>query len=283
MVRLLVFAVLLSIIACTTPGCVNCDDPVRETMVTRPATEVTATSARLNGSTPNYHDGIWGNDRCLACFEWYSEADETRLFTPDIDTWRFEDCSENITGLTPGMTYYFRHRWIQSFPVKTYPPGEWMSFTCPTYGDTTVETLDATEISGSSATLNGNLPGLRGALSVDVFFQWGTESGSYPNETPRQTVTSLGTFSAEISGLSLGMTYYFVARAWFSNTGGTALGLERSLYTGDLPEVVVETAAASGFSSSSATLNGNLTDLAGHSSVQVYFMWGTSPGSFTVE
>ncbi len=164
MVRLLVLSVLLSVIACTAPGCVPCDDPIRETMVTRPATDVTSTSATLNGSTPNYHDGILGSDRTSACFEWYSEADETRLFTPDQYTWRFQDISENITGLTPGTTYYFRARWVERFNTETHPPGEWMSFTCPTETGATVYTLDATGISSLFRHLERQPPGLAGCI-----------------------------------------------------------------------------------------------------------------------
>ncbi len=114
------------------------------------------------------------------------------------------DFSAEISGLVPDNRYYFRAADSDDYrPYEVSPTGWWCSFdTRPV-----VETLDATEISSLSATLNGNLPSLLPSSSSEVYFQWGTESGSYPNETPRQTMTSAGTFSAGITGLTPGATY----------------------------------------------------------------------------
>ena len=47
-----------------------------------------------------------------------------------------------------------------------------------------VTTDNASDVTTSSARLQGNLTGLGTASSVTVSFEWGTgQSGSYPNET----------------------------------------------------------------------------------------------------
>jgi len=80
----------------------------------------------------------------------------------------------------------------------------------------------------STATLNGDLANLGTAASVSVSFEWGTTSDSYANSTSPQAMTASGTFHFDLSGLSLGTTYYFRAKA----TGdGTAYGSQASFTT----------------------------------------------------
>ena len=75
-----------------------------------------------------------------------------------------------------------------------------------------VTTNSATNITQTSATLNGTLNSMGNAASVLVWFEWGTTT-SYGNSTPVQTMTSTGAFSANISGLSPNTIYDFVAKA----------------------------------------------------------------------
>jgi len=80
--------------------------------------------------------------------------------------------------------------------------------------DIDVMTHDATMISTMFTTLNGELVDMKDYSSVEVYFVWGENPGEYPNETPKQTMTSPGEFSAEISDLFMpDNTYYFQARS----------------------------------------------------------------------
>ena len=81
-----------------------------------------------------------------------------------------------------------------------------------------VTTADATDITTSSATLNGSLDSLGGYTSVEVSFEWGTTSGALDQETTAETMTSTGPFSAGISGLAPDTPYYFRAKATGSVT-----------------------------------------------------------------
>jgi len=95
-----------------------------------------------------------------------------------------------------------------------------------------VVTSDATEITANQATLIGELPSLGDAPSVDVSFQWGTSSGSYPNETEVEARETTGAFSFHLTGLNSNTTYYYRAKA-VSNPieYGTRYGIEKSFHT----------------------------------------------------
>jgi subtilisin family serine protease len=87
-----------------------------------------------------------------------------------------------------------------------------------------VTTDSASSIGTDNATLNGTLNDVGGASSVDVYFEWGQAGGSLSNTTGTQTLSSSGSFSADISGLSSGTDYEFRAVASASDgdsdTGG---------------------------------------------------------------
>ncbi|MBI4283332.1 MAG: S8 family serine peptidase [Chloroflexi bacterium] len=90
-----------------------------------------------------------------------------------------------------------------------------------------VTTNNATNITSNSTTLNGTLDGL-GSASANVSFEWGTTSGSLNQFTAAQVMTGIGSFSANVTGLSANTTYYFRAKAV---ADVTAFGAEKSFTT----------------------------------------------------
>lgn len=258
---------------------------------TTDATEITSTSARLNAVVHQ----MWGVSSAefnFAVASRYIGASDSHIeasFFTEYQTVTGAGTyfSTVITGLVPGTEYMFQAIWREGGRQYLGNRNDGVDIYDIFITTPIIETIDATEISGTSATLNGNLPGdgtEMGPLLAEkeVYFQWGTESGAYTAETPKQTKIGPGDFSAEITGLSPGNRYYFVARAvWDDST--ILLGSEMSFYTGEPTEVTVETLDPSGITGSSATLNGNLVNMAGQSSVPVYFKWGTSPGSYPNE
>jgi hypothetical protein len=146
--------------------------------------------------------------------------------------------------------------WLKIIPM--YPPQ--------------VTTKEASSITTSSATLNGNLDST-GGLDCEVWFEYGTTT-SYGYSTPKQSKSSTGSFSAGISGLDDDTTYHF--RAVASNSKGTDYGSDKTFKTKkeiDTPEVT--TKSASSVTTTSATLNGNLDDTGGET-CQVWFEYGTT-------
>ena len=93
-----------------------------------------------------------------------------------------------------------------------------------------VDTVLASNVTTSSATLNGNLITLGDALAVNVAFEWGTAVGGPFTATSAQAKTSTGTFSGSLTSLNPGTTYYYRAVAVTSD--GTSRGSISSFVTG---------------------------------------------------
>ncbi len=104
------------------------------------------------------------------------------------------------------------------------------SFTTETQiANPSVETLDATNITEDSATLNGKLDSTGGDSSVTVYFKY-SQDGINWTETTHQTLSAPGNFSANISGLVSGTAYKFVAIAE-NSTGTPVSGSEKTFTT----------------------------------------------------
>jgi len=97
-----------------------------------------------------------------------------------------------------------------------------------------VSTANATNITNTSATLNGNLTSLGDYGSANASFEWGTTSGNLTQQTTPQVKGSTGSFSANLSSLSPGTTYYFRAKA---AANPTVYGSESSFNTTSLLSV----------------------------------------------
>jgi len=131
--------------------------------------------------------------------------------------------------------------------------------------------------SSTTATLNGTLTGLGANPSALVYFQYGLTT-AYGSTTPTQSMAAVGTFTADIAGLSPSTTYHFRANA----TGAATPGSDGT-FTTTTPQLSVSTVAASAVSTTSATMNGNLLDLGSDTTANVSFNYGltTSLGTST--
>ena len=121
--------------------------------------------------------------------------------------------SAAINDLDSETVYHFRARAVGD--ANAY--GADMTFTY-TPGPPVVASVSATDVTSATASLNGILYYLGTVSSVDVYFEWGPDT-TYGNQTPTQTMTATGPFSAAISGLVPGNTYHFRAKAAGNGTG----------------------------------------------------------------
>ncbi len=161
-----------------------------------------------------------------------------------------------------------------------------------------VETLDATNVSTTTATINGELISRGDVSAVFVSFVWGIggegdcctkteceKNSCQPgnctdcqNATETEAMLSAGTFSFDLSGLEPDTTYYFRAKAkGCDSVCGDCLTFTTEAYAGPgcvSPEV--ETNAATEIETTAAKLNGTLLNMGSPAmgSVEVSFEWG---------
>jgi LPXTG-motif cell wall-anchored protein len=146
----------------------------------------------------------------------------------------------------------------------------------------TVVTNDASGITASGATLNGNVTSDGGATVTARGFAYGTSANPTTAGSTAPAGDGTGTFTAAISGLTAGATYH--VRAYAINSEGTSYGTDREFTTltggggGDPSPVkpTVATNAASGVTTSGATLNGNVTASGGATVTARGFVYGLS-------
>jgi len=170
----------------------------------------------------------------------------------------------NLTGLEPSTTYF-----VQSYARNCVgiALGNIISFTTLP----TVKTLEATNMSTTGGTLNGNV--FANDLSTTVTFEYGTTT-SYGNvaTASQSPVTGNTNVSTDISGLTEGTNYHFRVKA--ENSGGTVYGNDITFKTLGLQAPVVTTEFATNLSTPVATLNGSIN--ANGLSTTVTFEYGTS-------
>jgi hypothetical protein len=185
------------------------------------ATNILTNSATLNAYLVNLGDdpsaSVW--------FQWgpstaygFESSHQTMTLAGPVN--------QTIINLTPNAVYHFRAV-AQNGSGVVY--GSDMSFTAGnTLFNAQVQTLPATNIQPTSATLNGQVLSLGGDTSGTVWFQWGT-SVAYGNQTSSQTMSMTGMFSQTISGLTANTTYQF--RAVTQTTAGVIYGSNLSFTT----------------------------------------------------
>ena len=258
-----------SVISFTTVG--------EPTVTTNAASQITTTQATINGSITS--DGGGGVTDCG--FYWGASSNPTTHISFGCGGTNPIHSFYSYIPVTPGATYYFQFYATNSAGTGY---GSVMSFTTPAIQPTvvvpTVTTSAATGVTSSAATLNGGISSSGNGSITDYGFYWGTSSSPSTQVSVGSGTTS--SFSGSVS-VAPGTTYYFEAYA--TNQAGTGYGSVMSFTTPAIqPTVVVPTvttSAATGVTSSAATLNGGISASGGGSITDYGFYWGTSPSPST--
>jgi hypothetical protein len=252
--------------------------PAAPTVTTEIASAVTSTSATIGGSAdPNLTDatgylryGTTDPGSCNDTFGTRAPATGGTALGAGSDPVSY---TQSLTGLSPGTTYYFCA--IAANAVGTGFGGV-LSFT--TQATAAVNTLAATAVSGTGATLNGSAnPNLSATTG---YFRYGTTdpgtcSDAFGTRAPTSGGTSLGAgmspvaYSQVLTGLTAGTTYYYCAAA--TSGVGTGFGGVMSFTTPGAPTVVTGLAMSM---STGAVLNGTATPNLGASTG--YFRYATT-------
>ncbi len=204
-------------------------------VATSPATLIASSSATLNGSVDPH--GLTTS----VSFQYgttTSYGSTTPMQTRNGNT--FLNVSANISGLaantvnvganvsnlTANTTYHFRI--VASNSAGTSMGGDKTFTTLTATGAPVVTTNAATNVTASSATLNGSLD--PHGLTTNVSFQYGTTT-SYGRTTPMQSQTgnTYRNITANVGALTAHTTYHF--RIVATNSAGTRFGPDRTFTT----------------------------------------------------
>jgi hypothetical protein len=240
--------------------------PTVEAVATDLATDITYSSATLNGDLTS----MGAATSVTVSFLWGTASGAlTSETTPGEAMTAPGLFHYDMVGLAPGITYYYQAKAVGDDITTVL--GEERSFTTVAIAPPTVTTGGATNLTTTSATLNGDLTALGTAASDNVSFEWGITT-SYGSETTPQSMSATGSFSDNLTGLTEKTTYHFRAKAVGDDT---ATGLD-AVFTTSSIALEVATGASTNLTTTSATLNGSLTGLGTATTDNVSFEWGTT-------
>ncbi len=193
--------------------------------VSNPASYIASSSATLNGTVDPH--GL-----TTTVYFQYGPTTSFGLTTAtqSITGNTYQSVAANISGLTANTTYYFRVVTANSAGTAKGADGTFKTLSAT--GPPVVITNPATNVSSSSATLNGTVD--PHGLTTTVYFQYGTTT-SYGHSTANQTKTgnTYQNVAANTGGLTQTTTYHF--RMVAANSAGTVYGSDRS-FTTPLPD-----------------------------------------------
>ena len=182
------------------------------------ATDIGADSATLNGNLVDMGSAATID----ISFEWgitSGALDQETTARVMTSTAAF---SADLTGLAADTDFFFRAKAVgdgttysaeQTFKTGTTPP--------------TVTTGAATDVTGTTAILNGSLDDLGTSADVDTFFEWGLTT-AYGNETAATAdMNDVGNFTVAIDGLLPSTTYHYRAKG----VGSLAYGADMTFVT----------------------------------------------------
>jgi sugar lactone lactonase YvrE len=214
----------------------NANAPVA---VTEPATALNATSTTLNGTVNP------GGTAASYFFEWgattnYDNFTPTNILATSLTI--AQSVSAVLNNLSPGTTYHFQ---LVAFDGAGYSYGG--DVTVNTSAEAAlVSTQPATDITGTSATLNATVnPEFS---PTTVYFQWGTTTNFGNVTTPTNLTTQLTVNQAvswNISNLQSSTIYYFQAVGF--NSGGTTFGSILVFSTPTLPPPTLSFTPSNGY------------------------------------
>lgn len=181
--------------------------------------------------------------------------------------------TSNLTGLTAGVSYK-----VAAYATNTRGTfyGTPLVFSSATVLPS-LATIGSAQITGSSATLLGDVSSDGGSAITEKGICWGLSSG--PTTANSKTVdssTGVGSYVSNMTGLSSNSTYY--VRAYATSIYGTFYGNEISFRNTAL---LISTAVPSNLGSTTVISGGIIATDGGLSVTQRGVCWSTSSGPTT--
>lgn len=177
-----------------------------------------------------------------------------------------------MSGLTSNTTYYVR-AYATNAQGTSY--GDELSFTTIVYQLATLSTTAASSISYTTAIAGGNVSNDNGSPVTSRGICWATTTLPTTANSNYTEAGGLGSFTANMSGLSTNTTYY--VRAFAVNGGGTSYGNEVSFTTLTPSVAALTTKSISGISSNIAGSGGVITTDGGSAITAKGVCWSLNP------
>ncbi|KIO78613.1 hypothetical protein TH53_02325 [Pedobacter lusitanus] len=173
-----------------------------------------------------------------------------------------------------GNTTYYVRAYATNNAGTAY--GNEISFTTGPPVIPVIRTLEATEITGTSASSGAKVISNGGALFTVNGIVWSTVSGFRPDTATKQKTIqkSAGDFASELKELLPGTTYY--VRAYAVNSVGLIFGNEIVLRTPSVPTLMTLTPIPATITSTSATSGGSIITNGGNYITSNGICWSTS-------
>ncbi len=191
------------------------------TVVTSEASNITATSATVGGNVTND-----GGSEIIARGICYGTKENPTISDKKVDnsgTTGTYNCT--LEGLSAGTTYYAR-AYATNANGTMY--GEQITF-ATIAGKPNVVTLEATDVTGTTATLGGNVLSSGGADVLKRGICYATTANPTTSNKNVTCGSGVGEFTCSVMDLSPNTTYY--VRAYATNTKGTAYAEQISFTT----------------------------------------------------
>ena len=183
------------------------------------------------------------------------------------------DFEVEMTDLDPNTLYYFRAYALNANDIAY---GEEKSFvTLQNLSIPTVITLTITDITQTSAIVNGNVTGDGGADVTERGACWSTSHNPTISDSHASNGTGTGNFTVFMTGLTANTHYY--VRAYAKNSVGVSYGNEVEFTTSQsISAPTVMTGEVTNIGQNTALCSGNVTDDGGAPVTERGVCWSTS-------
>ena len=241
--------------------------PALPTVTTQSATDINTNSAKGHGTVDD-DGGATVTERGICWSTNYNPTITGYHASSGTGTGAF---TVNMTGLSVGTTYHMRAYAINSAGTSY---GNDVTFTT-TPELPTVTTRPVSNITQTTASCGGNVTSMGGAMVTERGVCWSTSHNPTVNDSHASSGTGGGSYTVQMTGLTVHTTYY--VRAYATNSVGTAYGVEVSFTT--LQQASTPTVLTNGVSNvttTSATGTGSVTADGGAAVTTRGLCWGTN-------
>ncbi|MBI4947467.1 MAG: T9SS type A sorting domain-containing protein [Bacteroidetes bacterium] len=204
-------------------GCVPPGGATIPTVTTTTATSITATTAASGGNV-TVDGGATVTARGVC---WGTSANPVATGSHTTDGSGTGTFTSSITGLTASTLYHYR-AYATNSAGTAY--GSDLTFTTSASASLpTLTTTSASSVTNTTAVSGGNISSQGSSAVTARGVCWATTSGPTISGSHTTDGSGTGTFTSNITGLTLGTLYY--VRAYATNTSGTAYGNEITFTT----------------------------------------------------